>query len=90
MLLSILRSLYWVPVLGRLLREAIEGPVEALYLFTANLVMAVALLVIVFGFPALLTVALMAVATMFIVIFDITRDPGQSIEGRPRRGARPG
>ncbi len=75
MLLSILRSLYWVPVLGRLLREAIEGPVEALYLFTANLVMAVALLVIVFGFPALLTVALMAVATMFIVIFDITRDP---------------
>lgn len=75
MLLFILRSLYWVPVVGRLLREAIDGPEEALYLFTANLVMAVALLVILFGFPALLTVALMAVATMFIVIFDITRDP---------------
>ena len=74
MLLSILRSLYWIPVFGRLLREAIDGPVEALYLFTANLVMAVALLVIAFGFPALITVALVAVATMFIVIIDITME----------------
>lgn len=74
MLLSILRSLYWVPFAGRLLREAIEGPVEALYLFTANLVMAVALLVIAFGFPALITIALVAVATMFVVIIDITME----------------
>ena len=74
MLLSILRSLYWIPVFGRLLREAIDGPVEALYLFTANLVMAVALLVIAFGFPALITIALVAVATMFIVIIDITME----------------
>lgn len=74
MLLSILRSLYWIPVFGRLLREAIDGPVEALYLFTANLVMAVALLVIAFGFPALITIALVAVATMFVVIIDITME----------------
>ena len=74
MLLSILRSLYWIPVFGRLLREAIDGPVEALYLFTANLVMAVALLIIAFGFPALITVALVAVATMFVVIIDITME----------------
>jgi hypothetical protein len=75
MLLSILRSLYWIPFFGRLLREAIDGPVQALYLFVANLVMSVVLLVAFFGIRALLPVALVGVATMFIVIIDITRDP---------------
>ena len=75
MFLALMRSLYWVPVFGRLLREAVDGPVQATYLFVANLVMTVALLVIFFGIRALVPVALVGVATMFIVIIDITRDP---------------
>lgn len=73
MLMGIIKALYWVPFVGRMLQEAIEGPPQAIYLFVANLVMTVALLVLVFGFPALLTIALIAVAVMFVVIFDITR-----------------
>lgn len=73
MLLKILKSFYWVPVLGMLLREALEGPDQAKYLFFANLVMAVLLAVIVFGFPAFIVIMLTAVAVMFVIIFDITR-----------------
>jgi hypothetical protein len=73
MLLKILRSFYWVPVLGMLLREALDGPDEARYFFAGNLVMSVLLAVIVFGFQAFVTIMLTAVATMFVVIFDITR-----------------
>jgi hypothetical protein len=73
MLLKILRSFYWVPVLGMLLREALDGPDEARYLFAGNLVMFFLLAVIVFGFQAFVTIMLTAVALMFIVIFDITR-----------------
>jgi hypothetical protein len=69
MLLKILKSLYWVPVLGVLLREALEGPDEAKYLFLGNLVMAVLLAVIFFGFPAFIVIMLTAVAVMFVIIF---------------------
>jgi hypothetical protein len=72
---ALMRFLYWVPVLGRMLREAVEGPVQATYLFIANLLMTVALLVIVFGIRAIVPVALAGVAVMFISILDITRDP---------------
>jgi len=73
MLLKILRSFYWVPVLGMLLREALDGPDEARYLFAGNLVMFFLLAVIIFGFQAFVTIMLTAVAVMFIVIFDTTR-----------------
>lgn len=73
MLLRILKSFYWIPVLGTLLREALEGPDEAKYLFLGNLVMAVLLAVIVFGFPAFIVIMLTAVAVMFVIVFDITR-----------------
>lgn len=74
MLLALLRSLYWVPVFGRIVREAMEGPPQAIYIFAANIVMSAVLAVIFFGTPALITILLMAVATMFVIIFDITRD----------------
>lgn len=73
MLVMILRSFYWVPILGMMLREALDGPDEAKYLFFGNLVMAILLAVIVFGFPAFISIMLTAVAVMFVVIFDITR-----------------
>ena len=79
MLLKILKSLYWVPVLGTLLREALEGPDEAKYMFFGNLVMAVLLAMIIFGFPAFIAIMLTAVAVMFIIIFDITRSEPPSL-----------
>lgn len=48
MLLKILKSFYWVLTLGMLLREALEGPDEAKYLFLGNVVMAVFLSVAIF------------------------------------------
>jgi hypothetical protein len=82
MLLKILRSFYWVPVLGMLLREALDGPDEARYLFASNLVMSVILAVIIFGYQAFVAIVLTAVATMFVIIFDITRSE-RPLPGRP-------
>lgn len=73
MFFRFLKLLYFVPILGRLIREALEGPDEALLAFLANVVMAIALAVIIFGFPALITIALCAVLMMFVIIFDITQ-----------------
>ena len=75
----ILKSLYWVPFLGMVIREALEGPDEAKYLFCANLVMAIVLTVVIFGFHGFVTVMLTAVAAMFVIIFDITRDERPSL-----------
>ncbi|WP_421693879.1 hypothetical protein [Aestuariivirga sp.] len=74
MLKAILKSLYWVPFLGMIVREALEGPDEARYVFCGNLVMAFVLAVAAFGFRAFIAVMLTAVVVMFMVIFDITRD----------------
>lgn len=81
---TILKSFYWVPFLGMVIREALEGPDEAKYLFCANLVMTIALVVVIFGFRGFVTVMLTAVVAMFVIIFDITRDdhPSQEASGR--------
>lgn len=86
MLLKILKLFYWVPVLGMLLREALEGPDEAKYLFFGNLIMAVLLAMIAFGFPAFIFMMLTAVAVMFVIIFDITRSErpsGNALDQHP-------
>ena len=80
MLKSILKLFYWVPFLGMIVREALEGPDEAKYVFCANLVMAVVLAVAVFGFHAFVAIMLTAVAVMFVIIFDITRDDHPALE----------
>lgn len=80
MLLKILKSFYWVPLLGMLLREALEGPDEAKYMFLGNVVMAILLSVVIFGFPAFITSMLTAVAVMFVIIFDITRTERPSFD----------
>jgi hypothetical protein len=64
--------------------EALEGPDEAKYVFCANLVMAIMLVVVVFGFHGFVTVMLTAVAMMFVIIFDITRDDGPSLDAPNR------
>jgi len=45
-----------------------------MFMFLGNVVMAILLAVLLLGFPALITVLLIAVATMFVVIIDITRE----------------
>lgn len=84
---AILKSFYWVPFLGMVIREALEGPDEAKYLFCANLVMAIMLVVVVFGFHGFVTVMLTAVAMMFVIIFDITRDDRPSLDAPNRHRA---
>lgn len=74
MLMRLLKCLFWIPLFGNMVREAIEGPEAAMYMFVANMVMATVIAVILFGFPALITVLLTAVACMFMLIFDITRE----------------
>ena len=67
-----LKVIYLVPILGRMVREAVEGPDEALLAFIANIVMVLAIVVINFGFPALLTIALTAAAVIFALIIRFT------------------
>ena len=45
-----------------------------MFMFLGNVVMAIMLAVLLLGIPALITVLLIAVATMFMVIIDITRE----------------
>lgn len=73
MFLSFLKLLSVIPVLGRMIREALEGPDEALLAFLANTMMVVLLAVIVFGYSALISIALCAVLVMYVIIFDLTQ-----------------
>lgn len=88
MLKSFLKLFYWVPFLGMIIREVLEGPDEAKYVFCAKLVMAVVLAVAVFGFHAFVAIMLTAVAVMFVIIFDITRDdrPSPGVSETPSAG----
>lgn len=71
MLLKFIKHLYFIPIFGRLLEEAFEGPDEAFLAFILNLVMTLAIVIFIFGIPALITIALGAVVLMFIVILEI-------------------
>jgi hypothetical protein len=67
-----LNIVYLVPFLGRLVREAIEGPEEALLAFIANIVMLLAIAVLLYGFPALITIALSAAGIVLATIIRLT------------------
>lgn len=56
-----------------MIQEAIEGPPQAMFWFLGNVVMSALIAVLLFGFPALISILLLAVATMFIILFDITQ-----------------
>jgi|LakMenEpi03Aug12_release.lakeMendotaPanAssembly.Ray.scaffolds.fasta_scaffold4777146_1 hypothetical protein len=70
--MKLLKVFYLIPILGHLVREAVEGPDEAKLFFIVNVVMALAITVIIFGLPALIAAALAAAAFMFFVIIRIT------------------
>ena len=65
-------AIYWVPLLGILVREAVEGPDDAKLVFLINVAMVICLLVMFFGFPALLLIALSGAAIIFALLLSIT------------------
>ncbi|MCC8933935.1 hypothetical protein [Rhizobium sp. 'Codium 1'] len=65
--------IYRVPLLGWMLKEAIQGPTTAKVLFIVNLLMVWLLAILIFGYPAIIIPALAAVPAMFVVLILITK-----------------
>lgn len=65
--------MYRVPLLGWMLKEAVQGPTTAKVLFVANLLMVWLLAILAFGYPAIIIPALAAVPAMFVVLLLITK-----------------
>lgn len=65
---------YRLPLLGTLLREAIEGGPNTKVLFIINCLLIWMLSIAYFGYPAIIIPALAAVPVMFVILFLITWD----------------
>jgi hypothetical protein len=65
------RAVLYVPLLGPMLREAGRNPERGLPLLIANAVLAMALLVVVFGVSALVIPAMIAVPVMFYLLLSL-------------------
>ncbi|THV20297.1 hypothetical protein [Peteryoungia ipomoeae] len=63
---------YRVPVLGWMLKEAVEGTNTAKVLFVVNLLLLWLLAIFTFGYPAIILPALVAVPAVFVVLVLIT------------------
>lgn len=63
---------YRVPVLGWMLKEAVQGAATAKVLFVLNLLMIWLLAILTFGYPAIILPALVAVPLMFVLLVLIT------------------
>lgn len=67
-----LAAVFLVPVIGWLLREAVQGSDEDRTYFALNLAMLAALAVLVFGFQALFVIAMICVPITFLLILLMT------------------
>ncbi|MBX9468836.1 MAG: hypothetical protein KL839_13745 [Rhizobium sp.] len=65
--------IYRVPLFGWMLKEAMQGPTTAKVLFVVNLLMVWLLVILTFGYPAIIIPALAAVPAMFVVLILITK-----------------
>jgi hypothetical protein len=63
---------YRLPIIGRMAREVAEGPVENAYAAIIGVVCAVAIGVMIWGYPALIFSALLATALIMITLIRIT------------------
>ena len=69
----VLRLVYAFPVLGWMLKEAVEGPAVAKTLFVVNCLLIWILAIAIFGYPAIILPALAIVPIIFTVLILITK-----------------
>jgi hypothetical protein len=63
---------YRLPLIGRIAREVVEGPVDNAFAAIAGVVAAVASAVLIWGYPALIVSALIATAIMLVTLIRIS------------------
>ncbi|MDG3043084.1 hypothetical protein [Roseicyclus marinus] len=63
---------YRLPIIGRMAREVVEGPVDNAFAAVIGAVSAVAIGVLIWGYPALIFSALLAAALMLVTLVRIT------------------
>jgi hypothetical protein len=63
---------YRIPVVGRMAREVVEGPVDNAFAAIIGVLAAVASAVLIWGYPALIIAALTATALMLVTLLRIT------------------
>jgi len=68
----ILRAFYYVPLLGWLARDAVEGASDAKYYFFLNVAILYAVLLYFVGYPLLIVTALAATGTVLTTIVILT------------------
>lgn len=68
----VLRALYWIPIFGWLLRDAVYGDTLSRVFFVMNLLVLWALAVFIFGYAAVIIPALVITPTFLAVIVVLT------------------
>ena len=68
----VLRALYWIPIFGWLLRDAVHGDTLSRIFFAVNLLVLWALAVFIFGYAAIIIPALVITPTFLAVIVILT------------------
>jgi len=63
---------YRLPIIGRMAREVVEGQVDNTFAAILGVVSAVAIGVLIWGYPALILSALLAAALMLVTLVRIT------------------
>jgi type III secretory pathway component EscV len=63
---------YRLPIIGRMAREVVEGPVDNAFAAVIGAVSAIAIGVLIWGYPALIFAALSAAALMLVTLIRIT------------------
>ena len=66
------KTIYYVPVFGWLLKDAVKGAPDAKYYFVGNVFVLLAFLVYTFGYPLLIILALTGTASMLTAIVTLT------------------
>lgn len=68
-----LNLVYHIPIFGWMLKEAAKGSETARVLFLINMVLIWLLAIFLFGYPAIIIPALVAVPTIFVMLIAITK-----------------
>jgi Zn-dependent protease len=63
---------YRIPLIGRMAREVVEGPVDNAFAAIIGVVAAVACAVLIWGYPALIASALAATILVLVTLLRIT------------------